>query len=96
MMTLSPLDDALISLTKVQTEQREYERKEALGEYEYKRTLIREQTKQQIELAKTLLKYNKITKAEYDALVADLNKLQTRKIERLTRRKLRLQKGGRR
>ena len=77
---IASLDDALISLTKVQTEQREYERKEALGEYEYKRTLIREQTKQQIELAKTLLKYNKITKAEYDALVADLNKLQTRKI----------------
>ena len=77
---MASLDDALISLTKIQTEQREHERKEALGEYEYKRTLIREQTKQQIELAKTLLKYNKITKAEYDALVADLNKLQTRKI----------------
>lgn len=77
---MASLDDALIDLTKVQTEQREYERKEALGEYEYKRTLIREQTKQQIELAKTLLKYNKITKAEYDALVADLNKLQSRKI----------------
>lgn len=77
---MASLDDALISLTKIQTEQREYERKEALGEYEYKRTLIQEQTKQQIELAKTLLKYNKITKAEYDALVADLNKLQTRKL----------------
>lgn len=78
---MASLDDALISLTKIQTEQREHERKEALGEYEYKRTLIREQTKQQIELAKTLLKYNKITKAEYDALVADLNKLQTRKLD---------------
>jgi hypothetical protein len=77
---INSLDDGLIYLTKIQTEQREYERKEALGEYEYKRTLIREQTKQQIELAKSLLKYNKITKAEYDALVADLNKLQTRKI----------------
>lgn len=74
------LDDALVHLTKIQTEQREAERKEALGEYEYKRTLIREQTKQQIELAKQLLKYNKITKAEYDALVADLNKLQTRNL----------------
>lgn len=77
---IASLDDALIDLTKIQTEQREYERKEALGEYEYKHTLIKEQTKQQIELAKTLLKYNKITKAEYDALVADLNKLQARKI----------------
>lgn len=77
---MASLDDALVSLTKIQTEQREHERKEALGEYEYKRTLIREQTKQQIELAKTLLKYNKITKAEYDALVFDLNKLQTRKL----------------
>lgn len=77
---IASLDDGLIHLTKIQTEQREWERKEALGEYEYKRTLIKEQTKQQIELAKQLLKYNKITKAEYDALVADLNKLQTRKI----------------
>lgn len=77
---IASLDDALIDLTKIQTEQRENERKEALGEYEYKRTLIREQTNQQIELAKTLLKYNKINQAEYNALVADLNKLQTRKI----------------
>lgn len=77
---MASLDSALISLSKVQHEQREYERKEALGEYNYKRTLIKEQTKQQIELAKTLLKYNKITKAEYDALVADLNKLQARNI----------------
>lgn len=77
---INSLDEGLVHLTKIQTEQREWERKEALGEYEYKRTLIREQTQQQIELAKSLLKYNKITKAEYDALVADLNKLQTRKI----------------
>lgn len=77
---IASLDEGLVHLTKIQTEQREWERKEALGEYEYKRTLIKEQTKQQIELAKQLLKYNKITKAEYDALVADLNKLQTRKI----------------
>lgn len=77
---INSLDEGLVHLTKIQTEQREWERKEALGEYEYKRTLIREQTQQQIELAKSLLKYNKITKAEYDALVANLNKLQTRKI----------------
>lgn len=77
---INSLDEGLVHLTKIQTEQREWESKEALGEYEYKRTLIREQTQQQIELAKSLLKYNKITKAEYDALVADLNKLQTRKI----------------
>lgn len=77
---INSLDEGLVHLTKIQTEQREWERKEALGEYEYKRTLIREQTQQQIELAKQLLKYNKITKAEYDALVADLNKLQARKI----------------
>ena len=77
---IASLDEGLIHLTKIQTEQREWERKEALGEYEYKRTLIKEQTKQQIELAKQLLKYNKITKAEYDALVADLNKLSARKI----------------
>lgn len=77
---IASLDEGLLHLTKIQTEQREWERKEALGEYEYKRTLIKEQTKQQIELAKQLLKYNKITKAEYDALVADLNKLQARKI----------------
>lgn len=77
---IASLDDGLLHLTKIQTEQREWERKEALGEYEYKRTLIREQTQQQIELVKQLLKYNKITKAEYDALVADLNKLQTRKL----------------
>lgn len=77
---INSLDEGLVHLTKIQTEQREWERKEALGEYEYKRTLIREQTQQQIELAKSLLKYNKITNAEYDALVADLNKLQTRKI----------------
>lgn len=77
---INSLDEGLVHLTKIQTEQREWERKEALGEYEYKRTLIREQTQQQIELAKNLLKYNKITKAEYDVLVADLNKLQARKI----------------
>lgn len=77
---IASLDEGLVHLTKIQTEQREWERKEALGEYEYKRTLIKEQTKQQIELAKQLLKYNKITKAEYEALVADLNNLQARKI----------------
>lgn len=74
------MTDGLVMLTKVQTESREEERKAALGEYEYKRTLIREQTKQQIALAKTLLHYNKITQAEYNALVADLKKLETRKI----------------
>lgn len=74
------MTDGLIMLRKVQTEEREAERQEALGEYEYKRTLIKEQAQQQIELAKTLLKFNKINKAEYDALVADINKLQTRKI----------------
>lgn len=79
------LQNGLILLTKVQTEQHEAERKEALGEYEYKRTLIREQTQQQILLAQKLLKYNKITKAEYDALVKDLNNLQKRNLEEVNK-----------
>lgn len=74
------LENGYSMLLKIQTEQHEWERKEALGEYEYKRTLIREQTNQQIQLAKTLLSHNKITRDEYNALVADLNKLQTRNL----------------
>lgn len=79
------LQNGLILLTKIQTEQHEAERKEALGEYEYKRTLIREQTQQQILLAQKLLKYNKITKAEYDALVKDLNNLQKRNLDEVNK-----------
>lgn len=79
------LQNGLILLTKVQTEQHEAERKAALGEYEYKRTLIREQTQQQILLAQKLLKYNKITKAEYDALVKDLNNLQKRNLDEVNK-----------
>ena len=79
------LQNGLLLLTKVQTEQHEAERKEALGEYEYKRTLIREQTQQQILLAQKLLKYNKITKAEYDALVKDLNNLQKRNLDEVNK-----------
>lgn len=79
------LQAGLILLTKIQTEQHEAERKEALGEYEYKRTLIREQTQQQILLAKQLLHHNKITKAEYDALVKDLNNLQKRNLDEVNK-----------
>ena len=79
------LQDGLILLTKIQTEQHEAERKAALGEYEYKRTLIREQTQQQILLAKQLLHHNKITKAEYDALVKDLNNLQKRNLDEVNK-----------
>lgn len=79
------LQDGLILLTKIQAEQHEAERKEALGEYEYKRTLIKEQTQQQILLAKELLRHNKITKAEYDALVKDLNNLQKRNLDEINK-----------
>lgn len=74
------MTDGLVLLRKAQTESREKEREAALGEYEYKRTLIHEQTQQQIALAKTLLRFNKITKEEYNTLVADLKKLETSKI----------------
>lgn len=79
------MTDGLTLLRKVQTQEREEERKASLGEFEYKRTLIKEQTQQQINLAKTLLKFNKITQQEYNALVKDLNNLQKRNLEEVNK-----------
>lgn len=74
------LESMLLDLTKLQTEQREYERKEALGEYEYKRTLIKEQAQQQLQMARILLQNNKINAQEYNKLKADIQALETRKL----------------
>lgn len=74
------LEDGYKLLLKIQTEQHQWERKEALGEYEYKRKLINEQTEQQITLAKTLLRHNKITLQEYTTMIEDLKKVQERSL----------------
>lgn len=76
----SSLESGLKMLMKIQAEQHEWSRKEALGEYEYKRKLINEQTEQQITLAKTLLRHNKITLEEYVTMVEDLKKVQERSL----------------
>lgn len=74
------LDDGLIMLTKLQTQQHEAERRSALGEYEYKRTLINEQYEQQMNLAAALLKHNRITLEEYQNLTESLTAMRERNL----------------
>lgn len=74
------LEDGYESLLKVSSEQHEWELKEALGEYEYKRTLINEQAEQQLKMAKILLENNKINAQEYARLEAAIKSAQARKI----------------
>lgn len=74
------LEDGLNMLLQMEHEQHEESRKEALGEYEYKRTLIREQAEQQLALAAELLRNNKINAEEYARLQASIQAMQNRKL----------------
>lgn len=69
---LDELQKGQVYLTKIQANQREAERKAALGEFEYKRELLLKEAEAQMELALMLYQQNQITAEQYKQLCNDI------------------------